>query len=436
MPRRFAALTSLAAALILSVLGIFLVYSATVRLFGFSMALRQTTWLAAGLLAGLAVSYSSRRQLYKNSLPLYIGGLVLLGLTFFIGVTVRGERSWLELGLFRVQPSEIMKIFSIMMLATVGKKYSLQKLSRVKTVGISALILGLPALLILVKGDAGTALVYYLFFLGWLFLFGFSREGSLLLLATVAGAVGLLGRVIYPAVFEIPVELLLVEVNLWSVLFWTAAAGALVYFLVNYWFKTRIPVWAFLVVMLVCLVAGGGLYNYLRHHQHQRLEAFVDPATAPLESGYHVTQARIAVGSGGIFGQGYLQGTQSQLGFIPELWTDFIYTVAIEELGLVTGFVILLLYGLLVYGTLSTAVLAENWWDFYACAGVALLWILHTAINLGFSLELLPVMGLPLPYLSYGGSFMVTNWLALGLVIALSDRERGPAGLHTRINSL
>ncbi len=436
MPRRFAALSSLAAAFILSIIGIFLVYSSTSRVFGFGLALRQVTWVAAGMLGAIAVSYLSRRRLYKSSFWLYAGGMFLLVMTFFIGVTVRGERSWLEFGLFRMQPAEIMKLFSIMLLATVGKNYARDKLTRLATIVLSAVVLILPALVILVKGDAGTALIYFLFFIGWLFILDFQREGLFFVVAVGGGTLGLLGRVAFPGVFVWPGELFLTAVNFWSVFFWGGCGLLLVYTGVIYWFNKKVPVLSYLVIFLVCLVAAGGLYNHLRHHQRQRLEAFVDPAASPLESGYHVTQARIAVGSGGLFGQGYLQGTQSQLGFIPELWTDFIYTVAIEELGLATGFFILLLYGLLIYGTMSTAVLAEAWWDFYACAGVALLWILHTVINLGFSLELIPVIGLPLPYLSYGGSFMVTNWLALGLVVSLSDRIRGPDILHSRVNFL
>ncbi|MGM0380385.1 MAG: rod shape-determining protein RodA [bacterium] len=435
MPRRIAAISSVIVALILSVIGIFLIYSATRRVYGYEMALRQMIWIFIGLSGAIIINYFSRRQLYRSSALLYFGGIILLITTLFMGVNIRGERSWLDLGLFHIQPAEILKLFSLMLLAVVAKKYSREKLSRLQCIGLSGLILFFPFLIILIKGDTGTALIYFLFFIGWLFILGFWREGLFFVLAAAGGIGGLLGRIVFPAKFGWLVGILTSQVSTGVVIFWIIITGLLIYFAgVVYRISGKMPVSAMVVVALVCLVAGGAIFNYLPDHQRGRLEIYVNPARSPLDSGYHVTQARIAVGAGGLFGQGYLQGTQSQLGFIPELWTDFIFTLAIEELGLTLGFIILLLFGLLVYGTLSTAVFAENWWDFYVCSGVALIWMLHIMINLGFSLELLPVVGLPLPYVSYGGSFMVTNWLALGLVIALSQRRRGLGYLNSRIN--
>jgi rod shape determining protein RodA len=147
---------------------------------------------------------------------------------------------------------------------------------------------------------------------------------------------------------------------------------------------------------------------------------FLDPYQSPLRSGYNIIQSQIAVGSGGWFGQGYLQGSQSQLGFIPELWTDFIFSVAVEELGLLFGIYLITLFFLLVYSVFSAAALSKDPKGYTVCAGIGVLWMAHTAVNLGVCLGLIPVIGLPLPFTSYGGSFMLTNWLMIGLLVGLS----------------
>lgn len=432
MPRNFSVVFSLIAAIILSIVGVALIYSATHRGSGYMMALRQTIWILLGIIGAVMINYISRRQLYLSAPWLYLGGIFLLVITLFFGVTVRGETSWLELGLFRVQSSEISKLFSIILLSAVSTNYSRGELSRLKTGALAALILILPAVIVFLQGDVGMALIYICFFIGWLFILGFRSEGLFFILGGSAFTTGLLGMIILPDIFSVIIDFMADLNNFWILFFWGITALAFLYFgVIRYWLDEKVTPVAMGVIILVGLVLGGCIYTYLPSHQRQRLEAFVDPAHSPLGSGYHVIQARIAVGSGGLLGQGYLEGTQSQLGFIPELWTDFIYTVAIEELGSIVGILILILYVLLVYGTFSAAISSENWFDFYICAGIAFHWMIHSVVNLGFSLELLPVIGLPLPFVSYGGSFMVTNCLALGLAISLSDRPRGLGEINT-----
>lgn len=420
-------------ALLLSVVGLALIYSASRRVHGTGLVARQFLWLLLGLTVFGAVLMQSRARVFGYRWFLYAGGILLLALTLQYGIVVRGDRSWLNFfGLFHLQASEIMKPMVVLVLAGVAERMQLGTLERRTGLGLQVLLLAIPVGLILLQPDTGTAVVYLAFLVGWLFIQGHWR-GSIALTVMGAGlALGLFLKVLFEEHLIRLGETLAVSPaeGVLDVLASPygppilAAVCALV--LVGPYWRGRQPTAA---VMLLLFVLAGGLgyqgTSYLAGYQRQRLEVFLNPYQSPLTSGYNIIQSQIAVGSGGWFGQGWLEGSQSQLGFIPELWTDFIFSVAVEELGLLFGAFLLGLLFILIFSTFALATLAPDWRGYLTGSGVALILILHTTINVGVCVGLIPVLGLPLPFVSYGGSFLVTNWLMIGLTVVVSRPSRG-----------
>jgi rod shape determining protein RodA len=176
------------------------------------------------------------------------------------------------------------------------------------------------------------------------------------------------------------------------------------------------------------MVAGGGLilpllWSLLKEYQKRRILTFLNPDLDPLGAGYHVIQSKIAVGSGGILGKGFMQGTQCRLGFLPELQTDFIFPAFAEEWGLVGGLALLALYGLLIWWGLRIAVQAKDRFGAILSFGVSAMLFWHVFINIGMVLGIMPVAGIPLPLLSYGGSFLVSTLTGVGILLNVSMRR-------------
>lgn len=426
MPRRTAVFLTVTVALILSVISIFLVYSASRRNYGASLAIRQSIWLLIGIVSAFVIARLSRKQLFESHWFLYSGGVVLLAVTLFLGVEVRGDRSWLDLGLFHIQTSELMKPLLLISMAVVSEKISSGY--RSLSVGLLQLtvLVMIPTGLILLQPDFGTALVYLGIYVIWLAIMGLNRETLTLIAAGGAASGGMILAVSH----GMPAADWLGLLQHWMVTHRTVswlliAALVLLPGVLPYVFKSRVTFLGSFFVASGAFLGGLQLVPHLAEYQQERLRVFLNPYQAPLKSGYNVIQSQIAIGSGGWFGQGYLQGSQSQLGFIPELWTDFIFSVAIEELGLLFGLVFLGLLTLLVYSVFSTAALADDWKGYYLTAGVGIIWVVHALINLGVCVGLLPVIGLPLPFTSYGGSFLITNWLMIGLIVCANSGVRG-----------
>lgn len=413
-------------ALFLSVIGIFLVYSASRRNFGLELAMKQVIWLGIGIVLALALARSSRRELIRYHWVLYIFGCLLLLLTLLFGVEIRGDRSWLDFGLFHVQSSEMMKPALLLTLAVVSERINRGYLTLSAGLLRLVLLFGLPTGLILLQPDIGTAMVYMGIFVFWLALIGLYRETMLLVLAGLLSSLGIMSRITQ---FDQPLLLLdsLIPGVLTpstTVLWLLIGVVVLIFGIIPYVRGKRVTITGFVMIGLGSFLAGRMSLAYLATYQLERLRVFLNPYKAPMRSGYNIIQSQIALGSGGWFGQGYLNGSQSQLGFIPELWTDFVFSVAVEELGLVFGMFLITLFLILVYSAFSTAVLSGDLKGYLVCAGVASFWVIHVVLNLGVCVGLLPVVGLPLPFVSYGGSFMLTNWVMVGLLICLSGGSR------------
>ncbi len=286
----------------------------------------------------------------------YLGTVFLLIGVELFGSVGMGAQRWIELGAFRLQPSELMKITLVMMLAAYYDWLPAKRTSRLIWVIIPIVMILAPTALVLKQPDLGTALL--LIFAG----------GGLMFLAGVHWAY-------FAVVFSAGIGLI------------TAV------------FQSR-----------------GTPWQLLKDYQFRRIDTFIDPSTDPLGAGYHITQSKIALGSGGWTGRGFMQGTQSRLNFLPEKHTDFIFTTLAEEFGFIGGFSLLSLYALIIIFCIAAAVINKDRFSSLLTLGIALNFFLFFAVNMSMVMGLAPVVGVPLPLVSYGGSAMLVLLLAFGLV--------------------
>ncbi len=320
-----------------------------------------------GLAAMLAIAMVNIR-FWRAMAPLaYIGGLGLLVLVEVMGTVGMGAQRWIDLGFILLQPSEVMKVALVMVLAWYYDKIGTERVSRPFWVILPIIITLVPVALVLKQPDLGTALLLLMGAAAVMFLAGVSLWYFAVGLATVVGAV-------------------------------TAV-----------------------------LRSQGTDWQLLEDYQYRRIFTFLDPAADPLGAGYHITQAKIAMGSGGISGRGFMQGTQSRLNFLPEKHTDFIFTTLAEEFGFTGSIMLLGLYALVVIFCFVSAISNRNRFGALLTAGIGVTFFLFFAVNMGMVMGLMPVVGVPLPLVSYGGSAMLVLMGAFGLVqSAHVHRPRGP----------
>jgi rod shape determining protein RodA len=395
------------AALLLSIYGVAMVYSAgqtdvpTVAAHAYK---QQIIWLLLGLGAAFAMSRASVRLLEWLTVPAYIGSIVLLLITLAFGSgagTAASVKGWLTIGGHRLgQPSEFAKVTVVLMLAHVlsarrEPPRSLLELWK------PAVVVGIPWLLIMAQPDLGTGIV----FIGICFAMLFWSGVPLPLLVLIAS----------PAVSLI----LAFNTSLWGA--WFLALLALVL-----WYR---PFLAEGVALMLANVAMGViapiLWDRLAPYQRHRLLVFLDPSIDPRASGWHVIQSQVAIGSGGWLGKGFTMGTQKRLAFLPAQHTDFIFAVVGEEMGFLGVTVAIALFLFLLLRTVRIAERANDSYSSLIAFGLASSWLVHVIVNVGMTLNLMPITGIPLPFFSYGGSFMLACWLSIGILIRISMEGRG-----------
>jgi rod shape determining protein RodA len=311
--------------------------------------------LGLGTMAMIALAHSGPNFLRSLAPWLYGAGIAMLLVVDAIGYVGKGAQRWLDLGLIRFQPSEIMKLAVPMMAAAFMHERALPPTWR--NLLVLAVIVILPVGLVAMQPDLGTAVLIF-------------ATGALVVL--MAG------------------------------LQWQVIAGL--------------------------VVAAGGLgvigWNFLHDYQRQRIRIFLDPQSDPLGSGYHIIQSQIAIGSGGLFGKGWMNGSQAQLEFLPERSTDFIFAVIGEEFGLLGLLVLLLLYLFIVSRSLFLATQASGTFARLLASSLALTFFVYVFINAGMVSGLLPVVGVPLPLISYGGTSVVTLLAGFGILMGLYSHRK------------
>ncbi|MBA3644939.1 MAG: rod shape-determining protein RodA [Gemmatimonadaceae bacterium] len=397
----------LIAASLLSLFGVAMVYSAgqtDTPTYVATMYRSQMVWTIAGVLIAYGVTRSSVRFIEWMTVPLYLLSIVLLGLTLVIGKgagTAASTKSWLAIGSHRLgQPSEIAKVTVVLMLARVlasrrDAPRSLLDLWK------PALVVGIPWVIIMLQPDLGTGIVFIGIFFGMLYWSGVSWP-LLILLGS-------------PAVSLV----LSFSTGLWGAWFFILVALVL-------WYR---PYLVEGIVLMMANVATGVvaplLWEKLAPYQQNRLKVFLDPSADPRASGYHVIQSKVAIGSGGIFGKGFTLGTQKRLAFLPEQHTDFIFSVVGEEVGFIGVTVALTLFLWLFFRITQISQRANDSYSSLVAFGLMTSWFVHVLVNVGMTLNLMPITGIPLPFFSYGGSFMLACWLGVGVLMRISGEGRG-----------
>ena len=288
---------------------------------------------------------------HKLSYIFYISVLfLLLGVNFF-GVTASGSTRWINLFVFNLQPSELMKVAIIIFLARYYNKIPANNINHIKFFILPMFILFFPFILVVNQPDLGTAM---------LLLFG----------------------------------------------------GISVIWLVG----LRIKYFMFSSIIMICLAPVA--ISFLKPYQKSRILTFFNPERDPLGAGYQIIQSKIAVGSGGIFGKGYLKGSQSYLDYLPEKHTDFIFTLFSEEFGFAGSVFLLIIYALVIYRIILIGLNSRNNFSRLYCYGFAASFFIYVAVNMSMVLGLLPIVGAPLPIMSYGGSSMLAMMIGLGIVMS------------------
>lgn len=359
---------------------------------------RQLFSLVMGVI-GLAIfAYLDYKHLKKIAPYLYVIMLVLLALVLFFGSGSQTAQRWFQLGPFSFQPSELSKMIIVICLAAFFSER--EKLSNLWNAGFLLALVGIPFFLIFKQPDLGTALVFVFILIGMLAASGSSPK---LLILLVTPMISILLR---PFIYLWIAYLVLM---------------ALVLFL------SRASFWDWVLILGLNIAVGVAMpyiWGMLKSYQRQRILSFLDPGSDPHGAGYHSLQSRIAVGSGGIFGRGFLRGSQTQLQFIPEQHSDFAFSAIGEEFGFVGSAIVLLLFAVMIWRTLVIASGSMDTFGSLLASGFAIMTIFHVFVNIGMTLGILPIVGMPLPFLSFGGSSLLMNMISIGILQSIVMRRK------------
>ncbi|MGE5371476.1 MAG: rod shape-determining protein RodA [Solirubrobacterales bacterium] len=325
---------------------------------------KQLIWVALGLVAMFTMAFFDLSQLNRYYRYIYALAIVLLAIVLVFGTEVRGSQGWINVGGQPFQPAEIAKLLVILAFAGFLNK----RQGQLNTLGEMIpcfLFMGFPWVLVMLQPDLGTGLAFLAILFGMMFIAG--ANPRIMLTLIVLGAM--------------------------------LAIGGLV------------------------LHEKAGMPLPLADYQVKRLTVFTNPYNDGMGgrgAGWNTIQSLVAVGSGGLFGKGLFHGTQSQLNFLPEQHTDFIFAVLAEELGFVGAAFLLLLYAVIISRALHIGLNARDFYSTLVGVGLVSMWMFHVFENIGMSIGLMPITGVPLPFISYGGSFMITNMMAVGLLLQIN----------------
>lgn len=381
-------------------IGMVSVYSATYDARVPEIFYRQLIFAGTGVAVLLVLAFLPFRILQFLSYPSYFLSIILLVSVLIIGRTVSGSTSWFNLGPLRLQPSELTKITTALALATYLSRSDVS-LKNFRNLLVASSIVGLPFVLIMLQPDLGTAIVYLGMFFPVLYWGGASR---FTLIAIVA-----------------PMGVAMASLFGTTPFFLAIIAVAIILYTMR---ENRVLIALIFSATVLIGISVQAIYGGLKPYQQKRIATFLNPGADPLGAGYNSLQSKVAIGSGGFLGKGLLHGTQTQLNFIPEQWTDFIFCVPGEEFGFVGSAAVLLLFAaLLIRGVTIASSIKNPYGSFVAMAVTATLGT-HVVLNIGMALGLLPVIGVPLPLLSYGGSALLASMAMIGILMNLHANRK------------
>ena len=383
-------------------IGLMAVYSATHGTGDATLFYRQFSWGMIGFVVMSFVYYHDVRVIRDNAYIFYAIGILLLVAVLVFGKKVGGHSSWIKIGFFSFQPSEIAKMSTILALA----RFLSDDDTDIRSIPHFFSALGIaffPALLIILQLDMGTTITCMSFIAPMLIVAGFD--------------IYILMLIAFP--------LILMITGFFSIYF--VISFAVVLFIILIAYQKKFQLHQLLVIgsgLGISLITQKFATDILKPHQIDRIQTFLDPMNDPQGAGYNVLQAKIAISSGGLLGKGFLQGTQTQLRFIPAQWTDFIFCVIGEELGFIGAALLLSLYLTLILRLIWAIFSIKNKFVELTLTGYVSLLFIHIAINTGMTIGLIPVIGVPLPFISYGGSSLIGNMIMVGLAMNFFRNKR------------
>ena len=359
-------------------------------------------WITAGVgvIVALLLARISLPKLRPLLIPIYGVTVISLVAVRMIGITALGSQRWISIGGVHVQPSEFAKLAAILLLAAVLDRHPVERpVDFLRPLAV----ISLPWLLVFIQPDLGTSLVFGALLLTMLYWSGMPFEWLVLLLSPLMTA-------------------LLAGLFPWGLAVWIPLTLVIAY---------RSLPWKRVALALVTLVQGASALitpwlwqNGLQEYQRDRLVLFLDPTKDPLGGGYHLLQSTVGIGSGGLFGTGLLQGQLTKLRFIPEQHTDFIFSALGEETGFLGTMLVVVGFVMLMWRLLQVARQSRSDFESLVVIGVATMLMFQVVVNIFMTIGLGPVTGIPLPFLSYGRSAMIVNFIALGLCLSVARRSR------------
>ena len=386
----------------LLVFGLMAIYSATNGTGDTSLFFRQLAWGFFGVIALLFVYFNDVRLIKDNTYIFYAIGILLLVAVLIFGKKIAGQTSWMKIGMFSFQPSEIAKMATILALARFLSDDQTDIRSP-KHLLVAFAIAFTPVLLIMLQPDMGTMLTFMPLIATMLVVAGFDIYVFMLIVFPVLIVIS----GFFPMYFIFVLALLLMTV--------------LVVQQKQFRFHQLLVIGS---ALAASLFTHSFAHEILKPHQIKRIQTFIDPMSDPRGAGYNALQAKIAISSGGFFGKGFLEGTQTQLRFIPAQWTDFIFCVIAEELGFLGASFLIALYLTLILRIIFAIFSINNKFVELTLSGYVSLLFVHVFVNIGMALGIIPVIGVPLPFVSYGGSSLVGNLIMVGLAMNFFRNRR------------
>ena len=315
-------------------------------------ALPQIVRFSAGFFIMIIFALIDINFWFRNAYIIYfILFLAVLSVEFF-GISGMGAKRWVDLGITRIQPSEMMKLGLLLAISRYFHGLSMDQVKKTIFLFVPIILVILPTIVVLSQPDLGTGVI-----------------------------------------------LILIGISIF--------------------FIAGVQIWKFILVLIASVIATPYLWNFLHSYQQERILAFFNPDKDPLGSGYQIAQSKIAMGSGGVSGKGFLEGTQSHLHFLPETQTDFAFTMIAEEFGFVGGLVLLAIYIMILIYVFSIAMRSKNHFGRMVAIGVSTAFFLYFFINIAMVTGLIPIVGVPLPFISYGGSSLITLMASFGIVMSV-----------------
>jgi len=400
---------TLAIVLALTIIGLFSIYSASSVGESSHWSLQFVVQLIAlflGLIFFVMMYVIPKQFLLNNAWFFYIAGVLLLLIPFFTSGTIAETNRWIDLKIVRIQPSEFMKFILILILA---RYFSTTKNSTevFRYVFKPLFLTILPFILVFIQPDLGTSIIYLAVFIGMLYASGY--------------------RVYYIFLLIAPMITIVAAFNLTAFTIWGIILGIIIFF-------NQANIFASVGIFIGNIATGlitPLIWNHLKPYQQTRILTMFNAKLDPLGAGYQVLQSQIAIGSGGLRGKGFMAGTQTHLRFLPEQHTDFIFSVIAEELGFFMVVILFILFFTLFARWFRMAYQARDKFGAMLIVGGTMVLLIHFFINIGMTVGLLPVTGKPLPFLSYGGSFLVTCYGLVGMILN-GNSEQIPRALTYR----